>query len=186
MNISNISSTQSQPVSGLVAAEHARHKKALDGSTSTALMASTDSSATTVNPLASAVAAALSQLGLTFSPHKAGSDNAATPLARLPRQLKASQQVQQYRNIAATFSNLAQALNANSSSAVPTSSGATGLTSVFQDLWASLGSSSGSGTPTDSSNSTIPSLQSFLQTLAHNFSESGISDLRGVFVDTIV
>ncbi len=188
MSVPNIGSTQPRSVSGLAAPLHLHHKRELDESTGAALVASTDSSATSANPLASAIATSLTQLGLTFTPGHANADNPAAaskkPLAPLPQQLKGSQQVQQYRNIAATFSNLAQAVSSSSSSTSAASSGASGLATVFQDLWSSLSASS--GTSVDATSSTVPSLQSFVQTLARNFSESGISDLRGVFVDTIV
>jgi hypothetical protein len=188
MTISSISSTQLQPISGLVSSRYTHHKKELNESTAAALVASKGTSDTDANPLASAIAGAMAQLGLTSAPGAAGSNNttatSGTQFAALPQQLKGSQQVQQYRNIASTFSNLAQSLNASSNSASPTSSGTGSLTTVFQNLWSSLGSSS--ETSTDSSSSTIPSLPLFLQTLAHNFSESGVSGLRGVFVDTVV
>jgi hypothetical protein len=188
MTISSISSTQSQPVSGLVSPRYTHHKKELNESTAAALVASPGTSTTDANPLASAIAGALAQLGLTSAPGTTGSDKATATggaqLAALPQPLQGSQQVQQYRNIASTFSNLAQSLSSSSSSASPSSSGTGSLTTVFQNLWSSLGSSS--ETSTDSSNTTIPSLPLFLQTLARNFSESGVSGLRGVFVDTVV
>ena len=188
MSISNISSMQSPSVSALTAPPHPHHKKDLDESTAAALLASTGSQATNANPLASAISTSLMQLGLTFTPGTANSDSTAlasrAPLVPLPQQPKASQQVQQYRNIAATFSNLAQALNASPSGTSSTSSRPGGLATVFQDLWTSLSASP--VTSANTSDSAIPSLQSFVQTLARNFSESGISDLRGVFVDTVV
>jgi hypothetical protein len=190
MTISSISSTQSPSVSGVVAARYTHHKKELSGSTATALLAPVTPSTADVNPMASAIAGALTQLGLTSAPRAAGSDDTTAtgnaPLASLPQQPKAAQQVQQYKNNASTFSNLAQALNASSSSASSNASGTGNLTTVFQNLWTSLNSSSGtsSGTSTESSDSGMPSLPLFLQTLARNFSESGVSGLRGVFVDT--
>ena len=188
MSISNLSSTQSPSVGGFTAPEHTHRKREPDESMAAAATAATGSSTTTANPLASAIATALTQLGLTFTPGSAASDNTdaanTTPSAPQPQPLKGSQQVQQYKDIAATFSNLAQALSSNSSSASSTSNGTSGLTTVFQELWASLSASS--GTSAGSSGSTVPSFSSFLQTLARNFSESGISDLRGVFVDTVV
>jgi hypothetical protein len=188
MNIPSISSTQSQSVSGLIALQHTHHKKALNESPAVALIAPVGSSTTDANPLASAIAAQLTQLGLTFTPNGAGSNNTAasssTLFAPLAQQPRAAQQVQQYTNVASTFSNLAQALNSSSSSTPSTSSGASSLSTVFQNLWTSLSSSS--GTSVDSSDSAIPALPLFMQTLARNFSESGISGLRGVFVDTVV
>jgi hypothetical protein len=183
MTMPSISSTQS--VSGLYPVRHSHYKKELGPATPAA---TTTSPATAAEPLASAIAAALTQLGLTPRANAAGSDNDATAnspsSAALPLQQKTSPQIQQYKSVAATSSSLAQALSASSSSAPSTASGTGSLTSVFQSLWTSLGSSSGAAT--DASSSTVPSLQSFLTGLAHNFSESGITGLRGVFVDTVV
>lgn len=188
MSISSVSSTQSQSVSGLIAPQYPHHKREFNESTAPAVIASTDSSNQNASLLASAVAAALTQLGLSSSPSTSSAAVTAasntTPLALLPQQPKASQQVQQYRDIASTYSNLAQALSSSVNGAPSTSSGTGNLTAVFQNLWTSLGASY--GTSSDSSNGTIPSLPSFLQTLAHNLSESGISGLRGVFVDAVV
>ncbi|WP_333681181.1 hypothetical protein [Dyella sp.] len=76
--------------------------------------------------------------------------------------------------MAASSSNLAQALSATHAS------GASSLPTVLQGLWTSLGSSS-----VDASSGSMPSLPSFLNTLARNLSESGVTGLRGVFVDTV-
>jgi hypothetical protein len=138
-----------------------------------AVASATEASSTTTTAAAPAA---------TGSVNTVATSNA--PLAPLPQQLKGSQQVQQYRNIASTFSNLAQALSSSSSSTSSTSSGASSLTTVFQNLWTSLSASS--GISVDSSSNKVPSLPSFLQTLARNFSESGISGLHGMFVDTVV
>ncbi|RDS79226.1 hypothetical protein DWU98_18920 [Dyella monticola] len=97
---------------------------------------------------------------------------------------KAQQQVQQYRNVASAFSNLAQALEANSYSTASAAGGSSNLTAVFKNLWTSLGASSEA--PADASSTALPSLQSFTQTLAQNIGESGISGLRGLFVDAVV
>jgi hypothetical protein len=186
MSISSISSTQSPPVSGLVAPQFTHHKKAPNELKASALAAAPAASTTDAGPLASAIAGALAQLGLT--PSTADADNTVAAsgarLASLPQRPLGAQQVQQYKNIASTFSNLAQSLNASASSASSTASGNGSLTTVFQNLWTSLGSPP--ETSTDASNSTIPSLPLFLQTLARNFSESGVAGLRGVFVDTVV
>jgi ABC-type transporter Mla subunit MlaD len=198
MTISSVSGTPSQAVSGLAALRYTHHKGASGGS-KTLLPVATGSSSDNANQLASAVAAAMAQLGLTITPttlstaaltatpanglDDGAAKNDALPAA-LPQQQKAQQQVQQYRNVASTFSNLAQALDSNSNTALYASSGSSNLTTVFQNLWSSLGASS--GTLADASGSAIPSLPSFLQTLAQNFGESGISGLRGVFVDTVV
>jgi hypothetical protein len=267
MSIPSISSTQS--LNGYIALQRAHHKRELDESAGTFSAIPSSSLVTSANPLVSAIAVSLTQLGLTPAPgtastaasapaitaasatnlssHSANtnstiadslsangaqktfpaflaqllaaaqqapdtetasasssdsgaqagtaastaatsaaisSSNALVRGASLPQQSEGSQQVQQYRNIASTFSNLAQALSSSSSSASATSNGTSSLTTVFQNLWTSLSSSH--GTSTDSSSNAMPSLQTFLQTLARNFSESGISGLRGVFVDTVV
>jgi hypothetical protein len=270
MSIPSISSTQS--LNGYIALQRAHHKRELDESAGAFSVVPPGSPIASANPLISAIAVSLTQLGLTpalgtastaasssaitaasatnQSPYSAdtssmtadslsangalktfpaflaqllaaaqqatdtdaastsssngsaqaaaaaastaatnaavGSSNAVVirGLAPLPQQPSGSQQVQQYRNIASTFSNLAQALSSSSSSSSPTSNGASSLTTVFQNLWTSLSSSH--GTSGDSSGNAMPSLQTFLQTLARNFSESGISGLRGVFVDTVV
>jgi hypothetical protein len=187
MNVSGISSTQSQSVSGLVALQHAHYKKAHSESAA-ALATSPGSSSTDTNPLASAIAAEFAQLGLTFTPSATDSDNTAATngilSAPLAQQSRAAQQAQQYKNVASTFSNLAQAVSSSSSNTSVTSSGASSLSTVFQNLWTSLSTSS--ETSSDASSSTTPSFPQFVQTLARNFSESGISGLRGVFVDTVV
>lgn len=184
MTISSISSTQSQPVSGVV---YTHHKKELNASTGAALVAQPGTSTTDASSLASAIAGAMAQLGLTPARGTTGSDStnatSGTQFAPLPQQPQASQQLQQYKNVASTYSNLAQSLSSSSSSASPTSSSTGSLTTVFENLWSSLGSSS--ETSADSTSSTIPSLPLFLQTLARNFNESGVSGLRGVFVDTV-
>jgi hypothetical protein len=185
MTISSVGSTQSPALSGVVVLQRIHHKRA-PNELATTIPASSTPSIDGANQLASAVAAALTQLGLTSSANSISKAAAAnTPLAPLPQQPKAAQQVEQYRNIASTFSNLAQALSTGSGSTSVTSnsSGSSGLTTVFQNLWTSLGASD--GTSTDASTGTLPSLPSFLQTLAHNISESDISGLRGVFVDTL-
>jgi hypothetical protein len=182
MSLSSIGSTSWQPASGALAPRLV-HRHNPTGSAPAAAVITT--SAADASALASAVVAALTQLGMVpaSGANNTGSiGNAQT--ATVSQQLPGSKQVQQYRNIASTVSNLAQAMNASSSNALPTSNGAGSLTTVFQDLWSSLGSSS--GTAADASGNSIPSLPSFLQTLARNFSESGVSGLRGAFVDTVV
>jgi hypothetical protein len=184
MSTPSISGTQSPSVTGLVAG-HYHHYKKEPGQAPSLPAVSTNT--TTSEPLASAIAAALTQLGLTPNANAAGVDSSTTTSgassASLPQQQKVSSQIQQYKNMASTSSGLAQALNASTSSTSSTSSGTGSLTSVFQNLWSSLGSSS--ETATDASGSTMPSLQSFLKTLASNLSESGITGLHGVFVDTV-
>ena len=100
-------------------------------------------------------------------------DASNTPL--LQRQ-SATQPIEQYRSMVSSSSQLAQALSASTSSA----NGGGNLPTVFQSLWTSLGASS-----KDASSGSMPSLPSFLNTLARNLSESGVTGLRGVFVDTV-
>jgi hypothetical protein len=184
MSTPSISSTQSPSVTGLFAGHYHHYKKAADQTPS---LPAVSTNTPTSEPLASAIAAALTQLGLTPNANTAGAVSSITTnsasSASLPQQQKVSSQIQQYQNMASTSSSLALALNASASSTSSTSSGTGSLTSVFQNLWSSLGSSSGA--TTDASGSTMPSLQSFLKTLASNLSESGITGLRGVFVDTV-
>jgi hypothetical protein len=136
---------------------------------------SADSSSAAAEPLASAIASALTQLGLI--PNGNTITTSDTSYASLPARQNATQPIQQYRSMASSFSNLAQALSASTSSGA---SGANSLPTVLQSLWTSLGSSSGGA-----SSGAMPSLPSFLNTLARNLSESGVSGLRGVFVDTV-
>jgi hypothetical protein len=184
-----ISGTQSPSVSGLFVGHHGLYRKQLSPSPP-ALIVPTDTSA--AEPLASAIAAALTQLGLTPATGATASNNTvatgSAPSAPLPSQQKASPQIQQYKNMSATFSSLAQALNASTNGVPSSTDGTSSLTSAFQSLWKSMGASSGTATSasTDASSGSMPSLQSFLESLARQFSESGVSGLRGVFVDTVV
>lgn len=176
LSVPSISS--SQPISGLFPSHSGHDRKSLPPAP--AVVA--DSSTAAAEPLASAIASALTQLGLIPSANAtSGASNTATtsdtPYASLTTRQNATQPIQQYRSMASSFSNLAQALSANTSS---TASGGSSLPTVFQSLWTSLGASS-----VDASSGAMPSLPSFLNTLARNLSESGVSGLRGVFVDTV-
>lgn len=188
MSLPSIVSTQSPSVSGVFVGGYGHYKKDLSLPRPSTPATSTDSSATAAEPLASAIAAALTQLGLIPNASVAGTDNAVaasdTSSASLSLPQSASPQIQQYRSMASASSNLAQALSASANSASPATNGAGQLTAVFQSLWTSLGSPS--GTATNAAGNAMPSLQSFLETLARHFSESGVSGLRGVFVDTVV
>ncbi|HTV85453.1 MAG TPA: hypothetical protein VME63_08605 [Dyella sp.] len=195
MSISSVSSTQSQPISGLVAPLYLHPKKVPGRSVTPASIASTDVSTQGASQMAAAVAAALSQLGLTGMPGKASAVAATTvaaasgtdadargnnaPAASQLQQQKASPQLQQYKNVAANFSNLAQALGSVAGGASPAANGSGNLTGVFQNLWTSMGV-----LPNEVSSGTAPSLPAFLQALAQQIGESGIAGLRGVFVDT--
>ncbi|MBE1159894.1 hypothetical protein [Dyella acidiphila] len=198
MSISSVSSTQLPAVSGLAASRYAHHKKAFGESKPVASPAATGASTDNAGQLASAIATALAQLGLTAAPGSTASTAIATSVTRAPSavatqsrtalatepgQQKAQQQVQQYRNVASTFSSLAQALDASSRYTSSTPNGNGSLTTVFQNLWSSLGATS--ATQTDAASNALPSLQSFMQTLTQNVGESGIAGLRGMFVDTV-
>jgi hypothetical protein len=194
MSISSVSSTQSQPISGFIGPLYPQHKKTPSRLATPASIASADSSTQSASQMAAAVAAALSQLGLSGTPGKASTGASAMmaasgtdPNARgnaspayQPTQQKASPQLQQYKSVAANFSNLAQALGSVASGASASSGASGNLTSVFQNVWTSMGVS-----PADVSSGDMPSLPAFLQALAQNVGESGISGLRGVFVDTM-
>ncbi|WP_233841654.1 hypothetical protein [Dyella sp. 2HG41-7] len=186
MSLPSIVSTQSPSVSGLYVNRYGHYKKESSLAKPSTPAASTDSGS--AEPLASAIAAALTQLGLIPNANTADSENAATTgnesIDALSLSKSASPHIQQYRSMASASSSLAQALSASANSTSQTSRGDGQLTSVFQSLWTSLGASSGmsASAPSDG---TMPSLQSFMETLARHFSQSGISGLRGVFVDTV-
>ena len=137
--------------------------------------------------LASAIAAALAQLGLTFGAPMAGPDSgvATSEASSAPGPLSpaASEQIKQYKNVASTFSALAHALSANAGGMPCASSASGSLTPVFESLWKTLGASS--GIAGGGAAGAMPSLQSFLETLARHINESGITGLRGMFIDTM-
>jgi hypothetical protein len=194
MSISSVSSTQTQPIGGLSGLSYPHHRHPSSGSMAPA---STGSATQGASQMAAAVAAAMAQLGLTAAPSSAAASTAAVAagsgadanakgnasFAAQAQQPKASPQIQQYKNVAASFSSLAQALRASTYSASPTTDGSGHLTSMFQNLWTSMGMPA--TTSADASSDNSPSLPSFLQALAQNFGESGVSGLRGVFVDTV-
>ncbi|MBM7131143.1 hypothetical protein [Dyella mobilis] len=126
----------------------------------------------------------MSQLGLapaTSASTQAGASG--MPAKSSLQQQTTTPQIQQYRSVAATSSALAQALS-NGSINLPSATGASSnLTGALQGVWSSLGASSGADR--ESSSNTTPSFQSFLTTLARNVSESGLTGLRGVFVDMV-
>lgn len=186
MGISNTSSTRPYVAGDLVALRYAHHTTGRNEPKTADVPASTSTSSDNASHLAAAVAAALSQVGLTAAPAPTTAMVATAPYgADTPsRAPKAQQQVQQYRNVASAFSNLAQALEANSASTASASGGSSNLTAVFKNLWTSMGASSSASA--DASSAALPSLQSFTQTLAQNIGESGISGLRGLFVDAVV
>lgn len=194
MSISSLSGTPSQSSSGFIASQYAHHKRGFNEPVAPASIVPAGSSANNASQLVAAVAMAMTQLGLTTpgtmpaaskivtTASDSGDADASndTPLASPPQ--KEWQQVRQYQNGASTFSHLAQALSYTSNGTLLTSTAPGNLTTVFQNLWSSLGASYGTSV---SASDAIPSLPSFLQTLAQNFGESGISGLRGMFVDTV-
>ncbi|MBD8872964.1 hypothetical protein [Rhodanobacter sp. DHB23] len=175
MNVSSIYGTRWQSANGLVASGYAQQQKQPAGSQA-APAARSNLSAENAGQMAAAIAAAMTQLGLTAAPGQPATGSATTQGDASP----GSRQVRQYKDMAATFSSLARALDANAGGTPATASSSSGLTSVFQNLWATLGAASET-----SASASIPSLPTFLQSLASNFGESGISGLRGVFVDTV-
>lgn len=186
MTTPSITTTQPQWVSGRLAVHYGQPNKGANQYPPPAPPVSADGSPAAAESLASAIAAALVQLGLTTKANGAGADTAATASSasfESPVQQRATPQIQQYKNIASTLSGLAQALRASSGNSPATANGASNLTAVFQSLWTSLGASPNMAA--DASSDTMPSLQSFLEMLARNVSESGVTGLRGVFVDTV-
>jgi hypothetical protein len=183
------SSTASLPAGALVAARYAQHRGDARAPKPTAASVS----ATHDNPreLAAAIAAAFAQLGLSATPVAsraapavitgertgAGAAWLASPAPVAQRQL------QQYRDVAARFSQLAQALDAGAARASSTANGPGQLAAVFQGMWSSLAATTEAAG--EAAGDSMPSLPSFLQTLAQNLGESGISGLRGVFVDDV-
>lgn len=202
MSISNIGSTPPQSVNGLVVSRYTHPQRPFNEPRPAAVPTPAGSPSDHANQLASAIAAALAQLGLTTptmtpatttaaiaargaSDASAGGDT--VPVSQ-PLSPKTQHSLQQYKTVASTFSSLAQALESGSYGIPSASSGAGNLSVVFQSLWASLGASSdtpANDTPANASADATPTLQSFLQTLAQHFSESGVSGLRGMFIDTV-
>jgi ABC-type transporter Mla subunit MlaD len=199
MSISSVSGTPSPTTGGLVAFRYGHHPQAFVLPKAATSPTSADSSSGHANQPASTVAATLTQLGLTplpaglsaalaAIPASDGSDETAaqdeTSLASQSQPRQAQQQVQQYKDVAATFSDVTKALNANSSSASSLAGSSNPVSTVMQDLWSSLGASS--ATFSAATSSTVPNLPTFLQTMAQSLGESGISGLHGVFVDAVV
>jgi len=198
MSIPSIGSTPPPPVNGLVVSRYTHQQRPPNESRPAAVPAPTGSSTDNANQLASAIAAALAQLGLTATSAIAtatataamdargtggGAADSGAALASQAKPLQAQPQIQQYKNVASRFSSLAQALEPGSYGTPSAFSGSGNLSAVFQSLWSSLGASS--ATPANGSADSAPALSSFLQTLAQHFSESGVSGLRGMFVDTV-
>ena len=194
MSISGIHGPRLQPAGDPVASRYARQN---GGSKAAPAAARSTTPAENASELAAAIAAAMAQLGWTAAPGQAVAGAAigtatvgSTGTAKAPGNassaiLPGSRQVQQYRNTAATFSGLARALDSNAGGPSPASGQANnGLTAVFQSLWTALGAASdapaaASGKPA------MPNLQAFVQSVASHFGESGIPNLRGVFIDTV-
>lgn len=173
MNVSSIYGTRWPSANGLASPGYTPQSKP-PAEAQAAPAAKSNLSAESAGQMAAAIAAAMSQLGLTASTGQPGTATAQGGTA------PGSRQVRQYKDMAATFSSLARALDANATGTQTGTSPSSGLTSVFQNLWATLGT-----TPPTAASTTLPSLPAFLQSLAGHFGESGIAGLRGVFVDTV-
>jgi hypothetical protein len=183
MTISSIGSTQLRPLSEPTPPRHAFHKKGANES-ATSHATAADSPNPNTDTFASAMAGAMTQLALLPAPGNVQGNNGTTrnvPVAPQQSSPKASQQAQQYKDVASTFSDLTQSLDAYAAGTSPASSA---MSTVFENLRGSLSAAS---TPsmTSSEEDALPNLPSFLQAMAQNLSESGISGLRGMFVDTI-
>jgi hypothetical protein len=163
--------SSSQPIGSVYPSRFGHDRQSLPAAT--AIPA--DSSRDAAEPLASAIASALTQLGLI--PNVSSVTTGDASYASLPQQQNATQPIHQYRSMAAASSHLAQALSDSTTSAA---NGGSSLPTVLQSLWTSLGASS-----VDAASGRMPSLPSFLNTLARNLSESGVTGLRGVFIDTV-
>lgn len=181
MSISSIHGTRLPSLGGLAALRRAQSKDA--SGTSAPAHATTLSrlSAADAGQWAAAIGAAMAQLGLAVSPGQAPAAATGTAWAQgdaSTASRRGAQQVQQYRSIASTSSRLVQALDASASGA----SAAAGLTAALQGLWTSLGAPPEGAGP---AHPAVPHLPTFLQSLASHVGESGISGLRGVFVDAV-
>lgn len=198
MSVPSIGSTLPQSVNGLVVSRYTHPQRPLNEPRPAAVPTPAGPPSDHANQLASAIAAALAQLGLTVTPSTTPATATAAIAARgasdaaaggdslpvsPPLPPKTQHPLQQYKTVASTFSGLAQALESATYGIPSASSGAGNLSAVFHSLWTSLGASS--DTPANASADATPTLQSFLQTLAQHFSESGVSGLRGMFVDTV-
>ncbi|MDE2315439.1 MAG: hypothetical protein KGK06_03440 [Xanthomonadaceae bacterium] len=194
MSISGIHSPRPQPAGDPVAFRYARQN---GGPKAAPAAAKSTIPAENASELAAAIASAMAQLGLTAAPGHAvagaaigtatmGTTRTATaPVNTSSAILPGSRQVQQYKDTAATFSGLAQALDFNAGGPSPTSGQAiNGLTAIFQSLWTALGAASDTRAAI-SGNPAMPNLQAFIQSVASHFGESGIPNLRGVFIDTV-
>lgn len=194
MNISSIYGTRPQPTSDLVASRRARLKDPPKAAPAAA--ARTTLPTENAGLLAAAISSAMAQLGLTAPSGQAAAGTAVGnapigPAGATPAPGHASKaitpgsrQVRQYQDVASTFSRLAQALDAGAGNTSSASGHASGLTTVFQSLWTSVDAASETSGALSGSPG-IPNLQTFVQSLASHFGESGIPNLRGVFVDTV-
>ncbi|MCP1373268.1 hypothetical protein [Dyella lutea] len=179
MGISSIYGTQRPSPGGLAALRRAQPGNASGTSTSAPATAISRLPAADAGQWTAAIGAAMAQLGLAVSPGQAPAAATGTAWAQgdaSTASRRGAQQVQQYRSIASTSSRLVQALQASASGA------SAGLTTALQGLWTSLGARPEGAGP---AHPAVPHLPTFLQSLASHVGESGISGLRGVFVDAV-
>lgn len=180
MSISSIHGTRLPSLGGLAALRRAQSKDASGTSASAPATTLSRLPAADAGQWAAAIGAAMAQLGLAVSPGQAPAAATGTAWAQgdaSTASRRGAQQVQQYRSIASTSSRLVQALEASASGA-----SAAGLTTALQGLWTSLGAPPEGAGP---AHPAVPHLPTFLQSLASHVGESGISGLRGVFVDAV-
>lgn len=180
MSISSIPGTRLPSLGGLAALRRAQSKDASGTSAPVPATAISHLPAADAGQWTAAIGAAMAQLGLAASSGQAPAAATRTAWAQgdaSAASRRGAQQVQQYRSIASTSSRLVQALDASASGV-----SAAGLTAALQGLWTSLGATpEGAG----SANPAVPHLPTFLQSLASHVGESGVSGLRGVFVDAV-
>ncbi|WP_017463363.1 hypothetical protein [Dyella ginsengisoli] len=181
MSISSIHGTRLPSLGGLAALRRAQSKDASGTSAPVPATAISHLPAADAGQWTAAIGAAMAQLGLAASSGQAPAAATRTAWAQgdaSAASRRGAQQVQQYRSIASTSSRLVQALDASASGVSTTS----GLTAALQGLWTSLGATpEGDG----SANPAVPHLPTFLRSLASHVGESGVSGLRGVFVDAV-
>jgi hypothetical protein len=214
VTISSIGSVQSQIVNGLIAPKHLHRKNELGESTSVATLYLAGSSPTNPKPLASVIAMTLAQRELSptytasataptdtssSSPGTSttsSSSGSASKASQTFAQLLASAQVSPDTDAASTSvtASNAKAAPADSYSAAATNNilPVQGNGSQQAQQYSGIASSGMASTILNVAqtlsvgSSSIPiGLDSFLQTLPGNLAESGVSGLRGLFVNTV-
>ncbi len=180
MSVASVYGTRLPSAGGLAAPWRSPPTDAAGAPASTHAKAISRGPAADAGQWTAAIAMAMAQLGLAGSPGRVPTGSPMALGDASPASRRAALQVQQYRSIASTSSRLVQALDAGASGAPS----AAGLTAALQGLWTSLGTASYASA--DGSGSlTAPHLPTFLQSLASHVGESGVSGLRGVFVDAL-